>query len=66
MKTRSYAKFKCPVLLVAGLGGFFTIVNLACATVRYVDVNSPTLTPPPPDTNAAGPGPFFYRVGVQP
>jgi len=31
MKTPWYMQQKLPVVLVAGLGGFFTVVDLACA-----------------------------------
>ena len=51
MKISSYMKPKYPVLLVAGLGGLFTVLNLAFATERYVDANS--ANPKPPYTNWA-------------
>ena len=46
MKISSYMKPKYLVLLVAGLGGLFTVLNLAFATERYVDANSANPTPP--------------------
>ena len=51
MKISSYMKPKYPVLLVAGLSGLFTVLNLAFATERYVDANS--ANPKPPYTNWA-------------
>jgi hypothetical protein len=46
IKRQSYVQPKCPVLLVAGLGGLFTVANLAAAAVHYVDLNSPDPAPP--------------------
>ena len=46
MKIPSFIRPKYPLLLVAALGGLFSIVGPASATTRYVDLHSPNPTPP--------------------